>query len=154
MSSANLEATSVTAIAENASSDNYGLYNYGAAAATLNGGSFTGRGGTNACCIRNRRLSTARLEATAVAALGEEGASNNCGFCNASNARATIYGGSFTALGTGSSSAYGLMSEEGTAMSPRASITSTPSPPNPSRPWWKVPPQTMASIMPAPTPPT
>jgi hypothetical protein len=108
MSSANLEATSVTAIAENASSDNYGLYNYGAAAATLNGGSFTGRGGTNACCIRNRRLSTARLEATAVAALGEEGASNNCGFCNTSNARATMYGGSFTAPGTGSSSAHGL----------------------------------------------
>jgi len=115
MSSANLEATGVTAVAEDASSDNYGLYNYGAAAATLSGGSFTGRGGTNACGIRNHRLSTARLEATAVAALGEEGTSNNYGFYNTSNARATLHGGSFTALGTGSSSAYGLMNEEGIA---------------------------------------
>jgi hypothetical protein len=47
-----LEAESVTALGENGSYQNYGLWNYNAATA-LRGGAFTGRGGTSAYGIYN-----------------------------------------------------------------------------------------------------
>ena len=75
-----LEAESVTALGEDGSSTNYGLWNFAAAAATLRGGTFTGRGGGNALGICNHGGAT--LEAESVTALGEDGSSTNYGLCN------------------------------------------------------------------------
>ena len=98
----------VTALAENGSSDNYGLVNYSGAAATLRGGAFTGRGGANACGIQNADSDTT-LDAESVTALAENGSSSNHGLFNVNSAEATVRGGSFTALGeNGSSNNYGL----------------------------------------------
>ena len=44
-SDATLEADNITVLAENSSTNNFGLYNFNGAKATLRGGSFTGRGG-------------------------------------------------------------------------------------------------------------
>jgi hypothetical protein len=68
-----LEAGSVAALGENGSSSNYGLYNWSGAVAMLNGGHFTGRGGTGAYGITN----VGTLEANGIAALGENGGNNN-----------------------------------------------------------------------------
>ncbi len=102
---ATLEATSVTALGEDASGDNRGLYNHGTARATLHGGSFTGRGGNAAYGIHNY-YSGGRLEATSITALGEEGSVTNYGFHNTSAAEATLRGGSLT--GRGGSTAAGI----------------------------------------------
>jgi hypothetical protein len=91
-----LEAESVTALGENGTY-NYGLFHSTGAAATLCGGSFTGRGGTGAFGIYNAGNGT-MLETTGVTALGENG-SWNYGLHNASSAAATLSGGSFTARG-------------------------------------------------------
>ena len=90
-----LEAVSVTALGENGSNSSYGLRNYDGAAATLRGGSFTGRGGMNVGGIYNSG-SDATLEAESVTALGENGNSNNYGLSNSgSGVEATLRGGSF-----------------------------------------------------------
>ena len=77
LSGATLEAESVTAQAENGSSNNYGLLNNGAVA-VLRGGSFTGRGGTDAYGIYNAG-SGSTLEVDSVTVLGENGSSHNYG---------------------------------------------------------------------------
>jgi hypothetical protein len=105
-SSTTLEAQSVTALGENGSTYNYGLYNYDDAATTLRGGSFIGRGGTNAWGICNYGSGTT-LEAEGVTALGEDASVNNCGLYNESAAAATLRGGSFT--GRGGTYAYGVI---------------------------------------------
>jgi hypothetical protein len=93
-SGATLEAESVTALGNGNSS--YGLRNYDGAAATLRGGSFTGRGGMNVGGIYNSG-SGAMLETESVTALGENGNSNNYGLSNSGNGvAATLRGGSFT----------------------------------------------------------
>jgi hypothetical protein len=93
-SGATLEAESVTALGNGNSS--YGLRNYDGAAATLRGGSFTGRGGMNVGGIYNSG-SGAMLETESVTALGENGNSNNYGLSNSGNGvTATLRGGSFT----------------------------------------------------------
>jgi len=97
-SSTTLEAESVTALGENGSSGNHGLYNDGGAAATLRGGSFTGRGGSSAFGIHNYGSETT-LEAEGVTAQGENGSSHNYGLGNSAAAAATLRGGSFTARG-------------------------------------------------------
>jgi hypothetical protein len=74
-SGSTLEAESVSAQAENGSDANHGLYNFIGAATTLSGGSFTGRGGTNAYGISNIDGDTT-LVAESVTALGENGSSN------------------------------------------------------------------------------
>jgi hypothetical protein len=93
-----LDVESATALGEDGSSNNNGLYNYGGAATTLNGGSFTGRGGVNARGIYNRNPNTT-LEAESVSALGESGSSENYGLYNQLGAAATLRGGSFTGRG-------------------------------------------------------
>ena len=95
-----LEAESVTALGEDGSDNNYGLGNDDGAAATLRGGSFTGRGGASPCGICNFDSDTT-LDAESVTALGEDGATNNFGLNNTNGAAATLRGGSFTARGGG-----------------------------------------------------
>ncbi len=88
----------VTALAENGSNANYGLYNFSGAATTLRGGSFTGRGGTDAYGIYNADSNTT-LGAESVTALGENGGNVNIGLLNNNGAAATLRGGSFTGRG-------------------------------------------------------
>jgi hypothetical protein len=100
-----LEATDVTAAAEDASTNNRGLLNDNSATATLRGGSFTGRGGDEAQGIYNDGSNTT-LEATSATALAENGTSINKGLGNSSGAGAKLRGGSFTARG--GTYAYGI----------------------------------------------
>jgi hypothetical protein len=95
-SSTTLEATAVTALAEDGSSTNYSLHNSAGAAATLRGGSFTARGGGQAIGISSYSNGTT-LEAEGVTALGEDGSTENYGLYNHLSAAATLRGGSFTA---------------------------------------------------------
>jgi hypothetical protein len=89
----------VSALAENASSYNFGLQNSFGSAATLRGGSFTGRGGENVWGIKNDGAGS-QLVAEAVTALGEDGSSTNTGLGNTSGAAALLRDCSFTAHGT------------------------------------------------------
>jgi hypothetical protein len=93
-----LEAVSVTALAEDGTASSYGLVNYSGAAATLRGGSFTGRGGPAARGIYNAGSGTT-LEAESASALGESVTGNNYGLFNYLDAAAKLHGGSFTARG-------------------------------------------------------
>jgi len=93
-----LEADNVTALAENGSNSNHGLYNHSGAAAVLRGGSFTGRGGMGAWGIDSGDNNTT-LEADNITALAENGSGYNCGLDNYNTAEATVRGGSFTASG-------------------------------------------------------
>jgi hypothetical protein len=69
-----LEAEGVTALGEDGSTENYGLYNaYGAA--TLRGGSFIARGGADTYGIYNYD-GAADLKADRITALGENGSTN------------------------------------------------------------------------------
>ena len=92
-----LEAVGVTALAENGSNYNQGLRNETGAAATLRGGSFTGRGGAATYGIYNADSDTT-LEADSITALGENG-SSNYGLYNDTGAMATLRGGAFIARG-------------------------------------------------------
>jgi hypothetical protein len=100
-----LEAVDVTALGEDDSSSNCGLINRDGAAATLRGGSFTGRGGNSAYGIYSYNSGT-MLEAEGVTGLAESGSSPNWGLYNTGGAAATLRGGSFT--GRGGNSAYGI----------------------------------------------
>ena len=104
-----LTAEGVTALGENGSSDNYGLGSYDSAATTLRGGSFTGRGGTDAYGIANG-ANYATLEAESVTALAENGSDDNYGLHNFSGAATVLRGGSFT--GRGGTDAYGIYSTD------------------------------------------
>jgi hypothetical protein len=95
----------VTALSENGSSENNGLSNNGGATVTLRGGSFTGRGGSDARGIYNTG-SGSTLEATGVMALGEASSNYNNGLRNDGNAWATVHAGSLT--GRGGSAASGV----------------------------------------------
>ncbi len=104
-SDTSLEAHSISTLGEHGSADNYGLFNVGGSAATLHGGSFTGRGGVNPFGIANNDNGTT-LEAEGDDALGEHGSGENYGFGNWMTATATLRGGSFT--GRGGAIAYGI----------------------------------------------
>jgi hypothetical protein len=109
---ASLEAEGVIALAENGS-DNRGLDNAASSIATLYGGSFTGRGGSNARGVYNTG-SNSTLKAEGVAVLAEGGSSMNRGLENASNATASLSGGSFIGYKTaGGGSIYGLFNTGG-----------------------------------------
>jgi len=95
-----LDAESVTALAENGSSANYGMWNVNDAQATVRGGSFTGRGGPEAYGIYNDASGT-MLDAQSVTALGEDGSDGNSGLSNDNGAAATLRGGAFTGRGGG-----------------------------------------------------
>jgi hypothetical protein len=91
-----LQAEGVVVLAEGGSDHNRGLEN-SMAEATLHGGAFTARGGTEARAICNRR-NTAELQAIGVTALAQDSTSNY-GLYNADEAAATLEGGAFTAQG-------------------------------------------------------
>jgi hypothetical protein len=100
-----LEAQDVTALGENGSTNNHGLYNgSGAAVAILRGGSFTGRGGTDAGGIFN----SFTLEAERVTVLGENGSHSSLGLHNtgtASVAQSVLEGSTNSVYCGGTSSA-------------------------------------------------
>jgi hypothetical protein len=100
-STAELQAIGVTALAQDSSTFNYGLYNADEAAATLQGGAFTGQGGTSASGIYNVDANTT-LETHDVAVLGKNASIGNRGMYNSTQAEAILHGGSFIALGGGS----------------------------------------------------
>lgn len=93
-STATLDAEGVTALGAEAEYS-YGLKVTYGAHATLRGGSFTARGGTITCGISVDGTGT-MLTATAVTALAENGSYENRGLLNSTEARATLYGGSYT----------------------------------------------------------
>jgi hypothetical protein len=84
-----LEAENIRVLAENGTGINFGLYNEAGAAATLRGGSFTGRGGTWTRGIYNNG-NTTTLEAQSVTALGEGASSENRGLYNSVNATSEV----------------------------------------------------------------
>ena len=95
----------VTALSENGINYNIGLQNYTGAAATLHGGSFTGRGGIVSLGIINGASGTT-LVTESVTVLGENSSSINFGLNNCAGAMATLHGGSFT--GRGGIDAFGI----------------------------------------------
>ena len=116
-----LEAEGIAAVGEEGAANNLGLYNYLGAAATLRGGSFTGRGGSDGVGIYNWG-SGSSLEAGDVTALGEGGSMRNWGLYN--QEAATLHGGSFTGRGgdtaKGIYNGYGYAVLEATAIAARA----------------------------------
>jgi len=90
-----LETKSVTVLAEDGSFANVGLHNLSGAAATLHGGSFTGRAGSYALGIANNGITTT-LEAESITSVGENGSGGSFGLHNYEGASATLSGGSFT----------------------------------------------------------
>jgi len=104
---ATLDAESVTALAEDGSTANYGMYNAGGSGdATLRGGSFTAHGGAEAWgvfCDGN----DITLKAHGVTALAENASTTNYGLWNLGGAETTLRGGSFTGRGGGADS-YGI----------------------------------------------
>ena len=95
---ATLQAESITALGENGSNTNRGLFN--ATAATLHGGTFTGRGGTETAGINNAGSNTT-LEAAGITALGENGSSINRGLLNENGATTTADSSQFTGSSDG-----------------------------------------------------
>ena len=93
----NITLVNVTALAENATMGNYGVYKNQALGMTLRGGSFTARGGYEAQALFQSGANT-WLEAWDVTALGEE-ATDNAGLHNIFDAVVTLHGGSFTGRG-------------------------------------------------------
>jgi hypothetical protein len=92
----------VTALAEDDSGGNYGLYSLSSAMVMLRGGAFTGRGGSFAVGIYS---GFATLDAEDVTARGEDGGSGSYGMLNYTSAT-TLRGGSFT--GSGGGDAWGI----------------------------------------------
>jgi len=90
-----LEASNVTALGEAGNNFNHGLFNNLGAAATLRGGVFTGRGGTETGGINNADTGTI-LEAENVTARGENASSINRGMINENGATATADNSQFT----------------------------------------------------------
>lgn len=95
----------VTALSEDGINYNIGLQNCIGAAATLHGGSFTGRGGSAGLGIYNWASGTT-LETESVTVLGENGSNYNYSLYNNNGAAATLRGGSFT--GSGGINANGI----------------------------------------------
>ena len=83
-----VKAENVTALAENGTGNNNGLWNVNNATLVLHGASLTGRGGENAYGINNRGSDT-MLAAVGVTALGV-GGNNNYGLYNADTATVDI----------------------------------------------------------------
>ena len=101
-----LEAHGVTALGRDASSS-VGLYIIQGAGAVLHGGSFIGRGGTDAKGIYNY-IGGATLEAEGITAVGEDGTSINYGLHTALGVAATLRDGSYR--GRGGNHAAGIYS--------------------------------------------
>jgi hypothetical protein len=101
----------VTALAENGTSGNIGMRANGAMV-TLQGGSYTGRGGGGANGLLN---GGGTVDAEGITALGEGGSNSNVGCSNtAGGGNATLRGGSFIARG--GERAYGVGNEQGATL--------------------------------------
>jgi hypothetical protein len=98
-----LDAEGVTALGENGSSSNIGIYLGDNAVSTLLNGSFNGRGGANAYGINNW---STKLYAESVTALAENGTDSDTGLMSHLTDSVTLRGGSF--IGRGGVSAYGI----------------------------------------------
>jgi len=109
--STTLKAENVTALGENSSNLNYGLYAGYEATATLKGGSFTARGGSVAYGLYNGGFVGAILYAENVVAMAEDASSVNAGI--ETGRTTTLRGGTFT--GRGGSYAYGIHNDGGGA---------------------------------------
>jgi hypothetical protein len=96
-----LIAENVTALSEG-DEGNSGFNNQ--AIATLLGGSFTARGGSNATGVYNDNVGT--LKAVGITVLAENGQNLNQGLINHGSAVATLRGGSF--IGRGGNDAFGI----------------------------------------------
>jgi hypothetical protein len=112
-----LETEGVTVLGENGSHFNRGLYNCTGAAATLRGGSFTGRGGGDPFGIGN---SGGTLDAESVTTLAEDGSGTNYGLHNYDGATA-LRGGSYIARG--GSNAWGIINSDSNATLKAESVT-------------------------------
>jgi hypothetical protein len=121
-----LTAEGITALAENSSTENYGLLSYDGVTTTLHGGAFTGRGGTGAYGIYNSD-SGATLEADNVTALAENGSSSNFGLYNydgAATADSSQFTGSSNGLYMDSGTVYlGVSQLDGGATRAAGSLT-------------------------------
>ena len=106
-SGSTLVADSVTVLGEGGTTNNRGLSGSGAAAATLRGGSYTARGGSNAYGVYSSGGGST-LVADGVAVLAENGSTSNRGVYNATGAATTLRGGEITARD--GSTAYGVYS--------------------------------------------
>jgi len=105
-----MKAENVTALAENGSNSNHGLWNVNNAKLVLHGASLTGRGGTNAYGIYSANDGT-MLEAESVTALGKDGTNENYGLYNTAQyssdiVTTTLRNSSFT--GDSGTIAYGI----------------------------------------------
>jgi hypothetical protein len=101
-----LEAYYITALAESASDGNYGLHNFGDTSTAVFGGSFTGRGGTDAYGIYNSEMTTT-LAVESATILAELGSNSSTGLLNQFNAEARVHSGAITARG--GTDAYGIV---------------------------------------------
>lgn len=101
-------AEGVTALGENGSDYNYGLYLGQNSTATVHGGSFTARGGNTTFGIYN---TSSDLTAESVTALGAGGASENNGLRNMTPSTIVLTGGSFT--GRSGTTARGIYNSSG-----------------------------------------
>jgi hypothetical protein len=108
---ATLTAEGVSALAENATGENYGLGNFDNTTGTLRGGVITARGGTASYAVTNELNS--RLDAEGVTALAEGGTSANYGLYSWSFVSTTVRFGSFT--GRGGDIAYGIINSNSSA---------------------------------------
>ncbi|MDY6935897.1 MAG: pectinesterase family protein [Spirochaetota bacterium] len=106
-SGTNIELLNVTALSENGSLLNCGLHNRDSSTATLQGGTFTGKGGASAYGLYNNESAT--LDVENVTALAEE-SSSNYGLYNSGSATAILRGGSLT--GRGGSTSRGIYTYE------------------------------------------
>jgi hypothetical protein len=95
-----MEAENVTALAEDGSSDNHGLWNANNAQLTVRNSSFTASGGTNAYGIYNGDTTTT-LNAESITALGENGSGSNFGFWNDTGGTAMINSSKFIGFTNG-----------------------------------------------------
>jgi len=86
---ATMDALNVTALGKNGSNINTGFHNSSSATAMLQGGSFTGRGGSYTYGIYNNGSATT-LDAENITVLAENGSTGNYGIWNTSGA-ATIF---------------------------------------------------------------
>ncbi len=108
---ATLDGENVTALGENSSGLNCGLYNIDSAVAVLRGGVFTGRGGNQTGGVANQQNST--LTAEDVTTLAENGI-ENYSLGNYDNAVLTVRGAAVTARGGESN--YALSNEFNSTM--------------------------------------
>ncbi len=94
-----MKAENGSALGENSSGLNVGLYNHNGSVAELHGGTFTGRGGNQTGGVGNQLNST--LTAYGVIALAENGSGivGNYAMGNYDNSTATVHGGVFIARG-------------------------------------------------------